>query len=94
MKAKIDFVQDFYKLLNNAFYAKTMENLRNRLRIEFFKKDEYKKIIKQQSNLTFKGIHDTYENCDSYTFKKNEVSMVKPTYLGFAVLEFSKLHMC
>ena len=92
-KTKNDFEKDFYKLLNNAFYGKTMENVQNRLGLNFFKKDEYKKIIKHQSKLTFNGIHKSYENCDSYVFRKNKVLMDKPTYLGFAVLEISKLHM-
>ena len=92
-KAKKDFEKDFYNLLNNAFYGKTMENVRNRLGLKFFRKDEYKDIIKYQSRLTFNGIHKSYENCDSYLFKKNEVLMEKPIYLGFAVLELSKLHM-
>ena len=92
-KAKNDFEKDFYKLLNNAFYGKTMENVRNRLKIKFIKKDDYREIIKQQSKLTFNGIHKSYENCDSYIFKQNEVLMDKPIYLGFTVLELSKLHM-
>ena len=88
-----DFEKDFYKLLNNAFYGKTMENVRNRLKINFFKKDDYREIIKQQSKLTFNGIHKSYENCYSYTIRQNEVLMDKPIYLGFSVLELSKLLM-
>ena len=68
-----------------------MENVRNRLKIEFVKKDDYREIIKQQSKLTFNGIHKSYENCDKYTFKQNEVLMDRPIYLGFSVLELSKL---
>ena len=43
-KSKNDFEKDFYKLLNNAFYGETMENVRNRLRLGFIKKDDFKKI--------------------------------------------------
>ena len=88
-----DFEKDFYKLLNNAFYGKTMENVRNRLKIKFFNKDDYREIIKQQSKLTFNGIHKSYENCYSYTVRQNEVLMDKPIYLGFTILELSKLLM-
>ena len=85
--------KELYKVLNNAFYGKIMENVRNRLQIEFIKKDDYEKFIKQQSKLTFNGIHKSYENCDSYVFKKNEVAMDKPIFLRFVVLDLSKLHM-
>ena len=70
-----------------------MENVRNRLKIKFVKKDNYREIVKQQSKLTFNGIDKSYEKCDSYTFKQNEVLMDRPIYLGFTVLELSKLLM-
>ena len=50
-------------------------------------------MLKQQSKMTFNGLHKSYTNYDSYTFKQNEVLMDKPIYLGFAVLELSKLLM-
>ena len=77
----------------NAFFGRTMETVRNRLKIEIIKKDEYKKLLKQQSKLTFNGVQKSFENCDSYTCKQNEVLTIKPIYFGFAVLELSKLHM-
>ena len=70
-----------------------MENVPNRLKIKFIKKDGHREKIKQQSQLTFNGIHKSYENCDSYTFKQNEFLMEKPIYLGFSVLELSKFLM-
>ena len=88
-----DFEKDFYKLLNNAFYGKCLENVRGRLKTKFIKKDDYREITKQQSKLTFNSIHKSYENCDSYTFKQNEILMDKPIYLGFTVIELSKILM-
>ena len=69
-KAKNDFEKDFFILLVNAAFGKFLENVRNRLRLEIIKKDDIKNIIKQQSKLTFNGIHKSYEICDSYTLKK------------------------
>ena len=68
-----------------------MENVRNRIKVEFVKKDDTDKFMKQQSKLTFNGIHNSYENYDSYTFEQNEVLLDKPIYLGFSVLELGKL---
>ena len=69
-KAKNDFEKDFFKLLVNAAFGNFLEIVRNRLGIELIKKDDIKDIIKQQSKLTFNGIHKSYENYYSYTFKK------------------------
>ena len=85
--------KDFYKLLHNAFYGKTMENVRNGMRLDFFKKDDIKNIIEQQSKITFNGFHKSYEICDSYLFRKSEVLMDEPNFLGSATLELSKLPM-
>ena len=87
---KNDFGKEFHKLLNNAIYGKTTENVRNRIKVEFIKNDDTDKIKNQQPNLTFNGIHKSYENYDSYTFKQIKVLMDKPIYLGFSVLELSK----
>ena len=37
-RAKNEFEKVFYKLLNKAFYGKTVENVRTRLILEFIKK--------------------------------------------------------
>ena len=92
-RAGNDFEKDFYKILVKAAFGKMMENIRNRLRLEIFEKDEFKVFIEGQSKLFFNGIHKSYEKFDSYTFKQNEVLMDKPIYFGFAILEISKLHM-
>ena len=70
-----------------------MEYVRNRLKKEFNNKRDFKKSIRQQSNLSLNGTHRSNENCDSYTIKQSEVMMDQPIYVGFAILEMSKLNM-
>ena len=51
--AKKELEKYFYKLLNNAFDGKTMEKVRKRITVEFIRKVDTDKTIKQQSKLTF-----------------------------------------
>ena len=73
-KAKTDFEKDFFKILVNAAFGKFLEHVRERLRLELCKKMIFKKIIEKQSKLTFNGIDKSYENFDSYTFRKKRSS--------------------
>ena len=47
-RAKNDFEKDFFKILVNSVFGKLIQCVRNRLKIEFIKKNDYKKIITQQ----------------------------------------------
>ena len=44
----------------NIFLWKTMENIRNRCKIEFFKKMTMKKLLNNKVKLTFNGIHKSH----------------------------------
>ena len=90
-EAKSDFMKDYHKNLICSFFGKTMEDVRNRIKIEFVKNTDERKILQFQSRLDFDGIHKSYQDYDSYTFKSNVVKMEKPIYLGFTILELSKL---
>ena len=61
--AKNNFEVEFHKQMPNSFYGKTMENIGNRCKIEFIRKDDNEKIIKQQSqNLLLLELHKSYLN--------------------------------
>ena len=79
--------------MNNAFFGKTMENVRDRVNLEFIDHTQIQQIIKRQSKLSFKGIVDHYSKFSVYKFDKEKTLFDKPIYLGFTVLELSKLLM-
>ena len=91
-KSKNDFEKDFFKLMNNAVFGKTMENMRNRVDIRLF--NDEKQILKQVAKPQYET-HKIYENDKLVAIKqtKSIVKLDKPIYVGLAVLDLSKLHM-
>ena len=56
-QAKTNFEKELYKLMNNAFFGKTMENVSERVNLEIIPHTNIDQIIKRQSKLSFKGIN-------------------------------------
>ena len=89
--AKNDFDKDLYKLINNAVYGKTMENVRKHRIIKFVNND--KKINKLVSEPNYHTTKWFSENLLVIEMKKTSVKMNKPIYLGLATLSLSKILM-
>ena len=90
MQAKNDFEKDFFKLMNNAVFGKTMENVRNHRDIKIVTTDKRRSILASEPNY-----HSTkYISKDLIMeMKKAEVKMNKPIHLGQAILDLSKTLM-
>ena len=56
-QAKSDFETDFYKLMNNSVFGKTMENLRNRTDVKIVRDWKRDKIRKLVSSPSFDRLH-------------------------------------
>ena len=87
-KAKSDFEKDQWKLMNNAFYGKTMENIRNRSDIKLLSdENEVKKYINKPN---FKDSIIFNENLVAIVNNITSIKFDKPIYLGQAILDYSK----
>ena len=91
--SKIEFEKDLTKGMNCSFCDKTMEEGRNRLKLELVKNDDDGKSVKLQSCLTFYDIPKFYENFDTYTSKQRKIMIDKPMCLGCVVLDLSNSSM-
>ena len=90
-KAKNDFEKDFFKLMNNSVFGKTMENIRNRVDVNFFNNRE--KAEKLVAKPSFKHCNIFSENLISIHMKRTELTFNKPVYLGMCILDLSKTLM-
>ena len=89
--AKNDFEKDFYKLMNNSVFGKTMENIRKHRDIKLVNnKEDY---LKQVMKPDFKGGVLMGADLMSCEMGKVKVKMNKPVYLGQAILDLSKTIM-
>ena len=90
-EAKNHFEKDFFKLINNSVFGKTMENTRKHKDIKLVTTD--KKRSKLVSEPNYQTINLISEDLLISEMKKTKVKMNKPIYLGLSILEISKILM-
>ena len=89
--AKNNFEKDFFKLMNNSVFGKTMENIRNRKDIKLVtSKQQALKLIAKPN---FKNRTIFTENLISVHMGKTKLVFNKPVYVGMCILDVSKTLM-
>ena len=82
------FEKDFYKLMNNSVFGKTMENVRGRVDIELV--HQAKRMLKIAAKPNFHRFHIFNENLTAAQCLKTTIELCKPIYVGFTILDVSK----
>ena len=89
--AKNDFEKDFYKLMNNSVFGKTMENIRKHRNIKLVNNEE--EYLRNLMRPNFKSGTLLEPDLMGCQMGKIKVVMNKPVYLGQAILDLSKTIM-
>ena len=90
-EAQNDFEKDFFKLMNNSVFGKTIENIRKRQNVILV--DDRKKALKLSSKPNFDRVTIFDEHLVAVHMKETEVYFNKPIYVGQAILDLSKTLM-
>ena len=90
-KATNDFEKDFFKLMNNAVFGKTLENVRKHRDIKLVKSDKKRNNLVSEPNFHTLKLIDN--NLAIIEMRKVKVKMNKPIYLGLSILDISKITM-
>ena len=86
-----EFEKDFFKLMNNSVFGKTMENIRNRVDIKLV--NDIKQAEKLSANTNFSHCNIFSEGLVAIHMKKTRLVFNKPVYLGMCILDLSKTLM-
>ena len=86
--AKDDFEKDLFKLMNNAVFRKTMENIRKHRDIKLVTTD--KKRNKLLSEPNYHTMNYISKDLSVIEMNKTKVKMNKTIYLGLSILDISK----
>ena len=91
-EAKSEFEKDFFKLMNNSVFGKTMDNVRKHKNFKLITTE--KRRIKLVSEPNYHTIKHFPDNLLAIEIKKTKVKMNKPVYLGMTILDISKSRVC
>ena len=86
-----DTEADFFKLMNNSVYGKTVENLRNRTNIKLVQDNAKLQALLNKPHLIDFRVFN--EDLAAVELQKVQVKIDRPFYLGFTVLDLAKLFM-
>ena len=89
--AKNSFEKDFFKLMNNSVFGKTMENIRKRVDVRLV--TDSKKLIKLVSKPTYVSSKIFNENLVAVHKIKETPTLNRPAYVGMCILDLSKTLM-
>ena len=90
-QAKTKFEQDMFKLMLNAFFGKCMENVRKRIDVKLATNS--KRLTKLVSKSTFNSFKIFHKHLVGCHLKRVKVTLNKPIYIGFTILDLSKTLM-
>ena len=86
-----EFNKGLYKLINNCIYSKSIENIRKRINVKLINnKKIYQKIV---NNLNFISQKIIDKDFVAVHCSKKVLALSKPNYVGFCILELTKLLM-
>ena len=89
--ARNPFEKDFFKLMNNSVFSKTMENLHKRVDLRLVTNE--KKLLKLTSKPTYVSSKIFNENLVAVHKIKETLTLNRPAYVSMCILDLSKTLM-